>query len=763
MRLLTARRFVRLTRTGACLSAKVTRRVFLANATAASTSLVFAFRLPARTNAGSGADSKSFAPNDFLEIASDGSITIWCAKSEVGQGVRTSLPMIVAEELGCDWRHVTVAQADLDPKYGDQLTGGSLSVRTSYSDLRKAGAAAREMLLTAGARQWNVSSSECRAENGSVLHLPTARRIAFEELISAASALTPPADPPLKKSSDFALVGKPTRRTDCKAKIMGTAQFGIDTRVPGMLVASVERCPVYGGAPRLFNGDKIKSMPGVRAVLEVPAVHLTHQFGEASGPDSRNFTCSGVAVVADSTWASLEARKALQVEWSETGSARESTDSLREQLAVLTSKPAAVIRNDGDFDKAHAASPTQIEAIYQVPFLAHAAMEPVNCTAHVRDDFCELWTPTQIPGAAADAVAKALNIPRDRVQVHVTFIGGAFGRRLIQDYAVEAALISREVHAPVQVIWTREDDIHHDFYRPAARHHFRAGLDSRNNLVSWFHRAASPSIGQFYSGTGISASAAAEVNGPDFPAFSVSNFRLEFAVAQSGMPLGYWRSVENSGNGFAIYSFLDEAAHAAARDPVEFLLGVLGPARKIDLGGNHGMIDIARRRRVIELAAERSGWGKPLPKGTGRGIAAYFGYGTYVAHVAEVSCDVSNGAVRIHRVACAIDCGLAVNPLGVEAQMQSAINFGLAQTLKSEITVTNGRVNESNFHDYEVLRMRDAPPSIDVHIVPSTDPPGGCGEPGVPPVAAAVGNAVFAATGKRVRKLPIRADDLRSA
>jgi len=279
--------------------------------------------------------------------------------------------------------------------------------------------------------------------------------------------------------------------------------------------------------------------------------------------------------------------------------------------------------------------------------------------------------------------------------------------------------------------------------------------------VSWFHRAASPSIGQFYSGTGISANAAAEVNGPDFPAFSVPNFRLEFAVAQSGMPLGYWRSVENSGNGFAISSFFDEAAHAAGRDPLEFLLAALGPARKIDLGANRGTIDVARRRRVIELAAEKASWGKSLPKGTGRGIAAYFGYGSYVAHVAEVSCDVSKGAVRIHRVVCAIDCGTGINPLGIEAQMQSAINFGLAQTLKSEITVSQGRVNQSNFHDYEVLRLSDAPPSIDVHIVPSTDPPGGCGETGVPPVAAAMGNAIFAATGKRIRRLPIRAADLR--
>jgi isoquinoline 1-oxidoreductase beta subunit len=748
------------------LSTNVTRRVFLRTSAAAGSSLVLSFHLPLRADLRlSAADSPgpSFVPNAYLELDPGGQIKIWCARSEFGQGVRTSLPMMVAEELGCDWARVTVVQGDLDARFGDQTTGGSYSVRGSYADLRRAGAAAREMLLAASAAQWNVPPSELRAENNFVFHPSTGRKLAFEKLLPTASALKPPADPPLKKPSAFTLIGKPTRRTDSKAKITGAAQFGIDTRMSGMLVASIERCPVYGGTPRRFNSGKIKSMPGVRAVLEVPAVHLTHQFSEQSGPGSRNFSCSGVAVVADSTWAALQARKALEVEWSETDFAHESTDSLREQLAALTAKPAAIIRNDGDFEKAHAAAPTQIEAIYEVPFLAHAAMEPANCAAHVRGDSCELWAPTQIPGAAADAVAKALNISRDRIQVHVTFIGGGFGRRLIQDYAVEAALLSRAVQAPVQVIWTREDDIHHDFYRPAARHLFRAGFDTQKNLVSWFHRAASPSIGQFYSGTGISANAAAEVNGPDFPAFGVPNFRLEFAVAQSGMPLGYWRSVENSGNGFAISSFFDEAAHAAGRDPVEFLLAVLGPARKIDLGHDRGTIDIARRRRVIELAAEKSNWGKPLPKGTGRGIAAYFGYGSYVAQVAELSCDASSGSIRIHHVVCAIDCGTVINPLGVEAQMQSAINFGLAQTLKSEITYSNGRVNQSNFHDYEVLRMSDAPPTIEVHIVPSTDPPGGCGEPGVPPIAAAVSNAIFAVTGKRIRRLPIRPADLRSA
>jgi len=747
------------------MSAVIPRRVFLKSSAAAGAALLLPFHLSGGARRGKffeASDSHSFSPNAWLELSSDGGVKIWCGKSEMGQGVRASLPMIVAEELSCDWRRVQVVQADLDPKYGDQLTGGSGSVRDSYENLRKAGAAAREALLSAAAAQWNVARSECHAKNGSILHAPTQRKLAFEQLLATASALQPPADPPLKKPADFTLIGTPQRRTDTKLKITGAAQFGIDTRIPGMLVAFVERSPVYGGTPRRFNADEVKSAPRVRAVLEVKSAHLTHQFGETSGPGSRNYSCAGVAVVADSTWAAMQARKLLKVEWNEPPGASESTASLRETMLRLASEPGAVIRSDGDFDKAHAGAAKKIEAVYDVPFLAHATMEPVNCTAHVRGDSCELWAPTQIPGAAADSIASALGIPRDRVKVHVTFIGGGFGRRLIQDYAVEAALISRDAGAPVQVVWSREDDMRHDFYRPAACHVLEAGLDAQGRLLSWRHRASSPSLDAFYSGTGISPQAAAQVESLDFPALFVPNFRLEFTVAESGMPLGYWRSVSASGNQFVLSSFFDEAAHAAGRDPLEFLLAAFGPARKIPVG-NQQALDVGRRRAVMELAAEKSAWQKPLPAGQGRGIAAGFGWGSYVAQVAEVRCDAKSGAVRVDRVVCAVDCGTAVNPLGVKAQMEGAVNFGLAQALKSTITVSSGRVEQSNFHDYEVLRMSDAPPVIEVHIVPSTEPPGGCGEPGVPPAAPAIANAIFAATGKRIRHLPIRAADLRSA
>src|SRR5713226_2689921 len=587
------------------MSAIVPRRDFLKSSSAACAALLLPFHLSGKVRALSISGSSipsSFSPNAWLEVSSGGDVKIWCGKSEMGQGVRTSLPMIVAEELSCDWRRVEVVQADLEPKFGEQLTGGSGSVRGSYANLRKAGAAAREMLL------------------------------------SAASALPPPADPPLKNPSDFTLIGKATRRTDTKLKITGAAQFGIDVRVPGMLIAAVERSPVYGGTPRRFNAGEVKSAPHVRAVLEVQSAHLTHQFGETSGPGSRNYSCSGVAVVADSTWAAMRARKLLKIEWNEPPSASETTASLREKMLHLASEPGTVIRNDGNFDKAHAAAIRKIEGVYEVPFLAHATMEPVNCTAYVRGDSCELWAPTQIPGAAADAVASALGVPRERIKVHVTFIGGGFGRRLIQDYAVEAAFISRDVRAPVQVVWSREDDIRHDFYRPAACHALQAGLNAQGQLVSWRHRGSSPSIETFYNGTGISPRAAAQVDSLDFPALFIPNFCLEFSVAESGMPLGYWRSVDASGNQFVLSSFFDEAAHAASRDPLEFLLAAFGPSRKMDLG-NQQSLDVGRRRGVIGLAAEKSGWHKPLSAGRGRGIAAAFGWGSYVAQVAEVTCD----------------------------------------------------------------------------------------------------------------------------
>jgi isoquinoline 1-oxidoreductase subunit beta len=738
------------------------RREFLK--TGAGAGLVIAFHLSrgARGLLGGAREAKIVFPlNAWLQVRPDGEVSIWCGHSEMGQGVRTSLPMIVAEELSCDWERVRVIQADLDPKYGDQLTGGSLSVRTSYGDLRKAGAAAREMLVAAAAAKWKVPATECRGENGQVVHAIDGKRLAYAKLIERAAAMPVPANPALRPVAEFTLIGKATPRTDTHEKVTGKARFGIDVRIPGMLIASVERCPTFDGKVRRFDGAKVERMPGVRGVVEVKQAELTHQFGDESGPGNRNHTRAGVAVLADSTWAAMQARKALEIEWSEGEATKESSASLRQQFAELLKGPCTVLRNDGDFDEAFAGAARKVQAVYEVPFLAHATIEPMNCTAHVHDGNCELWAPTQIPGAAAASISKVLGIPLEKIRVHVTYLGGGFGRRLNQDYAVEAAQISQRAGAPVQVVWTREDDIQHDYYRPAAYHLLRAGLNQEGALIAWEHRASSPSIDAFYSGTGIPPAAAAELSSQDFPAHSVPNFRVAFARAESGVPVGYWRSVSNSGNGFVISSFFDEVAAAAGRDRVEFLLATMGPARKLDLGGNRDLIDIARRRKVIELAAEKAGWGKPLPPGVGRGIAWLYGYGSYVAQVVEASFDAKEGRIQVRRVVCAVDCGLAINPEGVQAQMESAINFGFGAALKSEITVEHGRIVQQNFNDYEVLRMSDAPAQIEVHIVPSTEAPGGCGEPGVPPIAPAVCNALFAATGKRIRRLPIQIDELR--
>jgi isoquinoline 1-oxidoreductase subunit beta len=738
------------------------RREFLK--TGGSAGLLIAFHLSAGSRGllGSSPESeKAFTPNAWLQIATNGQVAIWCGHSEMGQGVRTSLPMILAEELSCDWKRVRVLQAELHPKYGDQLTGGSLSVRVAYENLRKAGAAAREMLIAAAAAEWKVPAEQCRAENGEVLHIQDGQRFLYAQLIERAATMPVPGNPALKPVAEFTLVGKATPRTDTFEKVTGKAEFGIDVRVPGMLIASVERCPTFDGKVKSFDGAKAKQMPGVRAVVEVKQAQLTHQFGDESGPGNRNHTRAGVAVLADSTWAAIEARKKLEITWDQGEATKESSASLRENFAQLLKGPGVLLRNDGDFDKAFLGAPQKVAAAYEVPFLAHATLEPMNCTAHVHDGICEIWAPTQVPGAAAGSISQALGIPLDRVRVQVTYLGGGFGRRLNQDYALEAAQISQTAGAPVQVVWTREDDIQHDYYRPAAYHLLRAGLNAEGALVAWEHRASSPSIDAFYSGPGIGPAAAAELNSGDFPAYAVANFRVAFARAESSVPVGYWRSVSNSGNGFVISSFFDEVAAAAGRDRLEFLLSTLGPARQLDLGGDRGVIDFGRRRRVIEVAAEQAGWGKPLPAGVGRGIAWLYGYGSNVAQVAEASFDRKAGRVRVHRVVCAVDRGLAINPEGVKAQMESAINFGFGAALKSEITVAHGRIVQQNFNDYEVLRFEEAPAQIEVHVLPSTAAPGGCGEPGVPPIAPAVCNALFAATGKRVRRLPIRIEELR--
>ena len=734
------------------------RRQFLKTGGAGGAALVIGFRLPSlREMSSIVAPEARFAPNAFLEINSSGAVTIWTPKSEMGQGVRTSLPMLVAEELDADWSAVRVLQADFDPRFGDQTTGGSYSVRGEWEPLRKAAAAARAMLLSAAAQTWSVPQTDCRAEYGFVLHAPTGRRLSYGQLAEKATTLPTPQDAPLKDPKDFRLIGKPVARTDVPAKVDGSAVFGLDVRVPGMLYASVARCPTFGGGLRSFNAEKAKARKGVRDVFEIPRFELLQPFENIpGGPGHANYVPSGVAVVADSTWAALEGRRALEVQWDEGPYASQSTASLHDQFERLARGAGTVIRNVGDAERALTSADRKLEAIYEVPFLAHATMEPMNCTADVRANRCEIWAPTQVPGAVAGSVANALKRPLESIQVHVTFLGGGFGRRLVQDFAVEAALISRAARAPVKVTWTREDDLQHDYYRPASYHRLWAGLDAQGNPVAWMHRAVSPSIGVFFRGTSIPPAAAAEVNGPDFPSYAIPNFRLEFARAESAVPLGFWRSVENSANIFVVESFFDEIAAAAGHDPVALRRKLFGAPRRIKMGDSE--LDLGRLSSVMDLAAAKAGWGTPLPKGRGRGIAVFFGYGSYVAQVAEVSVG-KDRAVRVNRVVCAVDCGQVVNPDTVAAQMVGGIVFGLTAALKGAITLEAGRVQQSNFHDYPMLRINEMP-AVEVHIIPSREPVGGTGEPGVPPIGPAVCNAIFAATGKRIRRLPIRAQDL---
>jgi isoquinoline 1-oxidoreductase beta subunit len=641
--------------------------------------------------------------------------------------------MILAEELEADWSKVEVKQAPYDKRFGDQGTGGSTSVRTSWEPLRKAGATAREMLLASAAQTWGVEKSSCRAEKGFVVHAPTDRRLAYGALAEPASKLRVPKDVSLKDPKDFRIIGTSVPRTDTPSKVEGSAVFGTDARLPGMLYASVVRCPVFGGKLTSFDATKAKAVPGVRQVMQLG---------------------NRIAIVAENTWAALKGREAFEVKWDEGTSALESLESLRKQFEELTGKPAKVFRNDGDVDAALAHAAKKIEAVYELPYIAHAPMEPPNCTAAVQKDRCEVWAPTQSPEWVHGAAKRITGLPDEAIRINVMFSGGAFGRRWFPSEAEDALEISKALSTPVQVLWTREDDIQHDFYRPASYHRMSAGLDRQGWPIAWMHRYASTSImGSFQSESPYPE--AMELQGVvDFP-YAVPNVHVEYAPATSAVPRGWLRSVAHTYTAFVVQSFLDEVAVAAGKDPYEFRLHLLREPRKIPVpGGEDERIDTEKLRGVLELAAKKADWGKVLERGRGRGIAHHYSFNAYVAQVAEVAVTPERG-VRVQRVVCAVDCGTVVNPDGARAQLEGGIIYGLSAALKGEIIVHGGRVKQSNFDDYEILPMAETP-VIEVHFVPSTAPPTGVGEPGFPPIAPAVCNAIFAATGKRIRRLPVR-------
>jgi isoquinoline 1-oxidoreductase beta subunit len=724
----------------------LTRRDFVKAAAATGAGLTLAVYFQGCGNGASPAPEGVFAPDAFLRLAPDGAVTIVIGRSEMGQGPTTGLAMILADELDCDWARVSFEQAPAAKAYTNQLlqsqsTGGSTSIRNGWLPMRQAGATARAMLVSAAASRWGVPAGSCRTEAGVVRHEASGQSLDYGALATNAAALPVPKDVPLKDPKDFRIIGQRLDRLDTDAKVRGTATFGIDVRVPGMVYSSVERCPVFGG--------RVGSVGGEAAALAVPGVLNVVRLKDR------------VAVVAEHYWQAVKGRRALKITWDEgRGAATSSAGIAAELQALLASDTARVARQVGNADSVLAGASTRIEAAYEAPYLAHATMEPQNCTAWVHDGKVEVWAPTQFQmgpgyinkGGARGVAADAAGVSTADVTIHTTFLGGGFGRRLEVDYVTEAVLVAKELGRPVQVIWSREDDTQHDFYRPATAHALSAVLGKDGMPLAWRQRIATQSIirnwipgwmpdfAMSLAGAldhGVDPSA---VEGSADLPYAVPNLLVDWRELASPVPVGFWRSVGHSQNSFVTESFVDELAHAAGRDPVAY--------RRALLQHQPGVL------AVLELAAEQAGWGTPPPEGRARGVAVVRSFGSIVAEVAEVSVSAA-GHIQVHRVTCAVDCGTPINPELIEAQMQGGIVFGLTAALYGEITLDKGRVLQHNFYDYEMVRM-PAAPVVEVHIVPSTEPPGGVGEPGVPPIAPAVANAVFALTGQRIRKLPLR-------
>ena len=730
----------------------ISRRSLLKTGALSGASLLIGFHLPFAFAQDS---QQAPAPNPFnawIRIDTDNTVTLTAPLAELGEGLATAIPMMLAEELELDWSKIRIARAPFHPEwYGDQSVGGSGGVAGSWMPVRQAGAAAREMLIAAAAKTWVVAPDSCFARSGAVYHGPRAKSLTYGELVETASRLPIPNlnTVKLKNPADFRIVGLSLPRIDVREKIDGTGKFGLDVRVPGMLYAVIARCPTFGGKLAKFDDTKSKAVPGVRHIFAVPSFPPVHNQ-------------EAVAVVADSTWAAMQGRKALEIQWDEGPAAKESSASFHEQFVALAANPGKPIRNDGDAEATLSRASRKIEAVYELPFLAHATMEPMNCTVHVRPDSAEVWAPTQAPSWSRGTVAFIAKIKPESVTVHSMLAGGGFGRRYHADFVAEAAFASLRAAAPVQVVWTREDDIQHDFYRPAHYQTLAAALEENGNISAWRHRIVSTSIRAYWDPPDRVKPESQEVGGATEMPYLCPNIRVEYANPPSRVPVMWWRSVEHSVNAFTVECFIDELAAAAKQDPLAYRLHLLDPPRKIKNipWPDNTPLDTERLKAVLKLAAEKSGWSKPLPVGSGRGIAAEYAFDTYVAQVAEVTVG-KNGALKIDRIVCAVDCGRVINPAGVKAQMESGIIYGLSAALMGEITIENGVTKQSNFDGYPIIRMRESP-AIEVHILPSEHDPTGCGEPGVPPAAPAVTNAIFAATGKRIRRLPIRAAALLS-
>ena len=742
----------------------VSRRSFLQVTALSGGGMLLGISFAPRASAQSPTSQAPLKPMDFIRIDTDGTVTLLARNPESGQGVRNMLPMLIAEELEVDWKNVKVQPADLDPKYGMQTTGGSRAASNNWLPMRQVGAAARQMLIAAAAQTWNVPENECYARNGRVYHRTTDRSLAYGELASKAAQLPPPdlKSLQLKPAKDFNIIGRRTMGVDVPDITVGKPVFGIDFTTPGMLYAVYIKCPVFGGKPLSANLDEIKQMPGVRhAFLAEGTVKLGPVIQNEPGLEG------GVAIVADTWWQANTASKKLQVKWDEGPAAGQSSKAFAEKAAELAKqKPVNILRADGDVDAAFSSASKVLEASYSYPFISHAPLEPRNCSAHFKDGKLEIWSTTQLPANGRNYTSRILGIPESDITIHLLRAGGSFGRGLTNDYMVEAAYIAKQIGVPVKVVWTRENDMAHDYYRPGGFHFLKGAVDNSGRITAWQNHFVSFGDGSKYSPSATMAPG-------EFPAGFVPNYHAGSTLMPLMLKTGALRAPGANSQSFVMQSFIDELAHAAGKDPVEFRLALLDSAGermveaaakpKVENEGsqrpsdrNRQAYDVARMKKVLTTVAERSGWGKrTLPKGTGLGVGFHYSFQGYFAHVAEVTVLPGN-KIKVNKVWACGDVGSQIiNPSGAEAQVQGAIIDGLSELMSQEITLENGRVVQLNYDKHGLLRLRQAP-QIDVHFVPSDNPPTGLGEPALPPLIPAVCNAIFAASGKRIRSLPLK-------